>query len=123
MQRTRGYTVIELLVVMAAIGLLLSIAAPRFAEHIDRSREVVLRQNLAGLRTAIDKFYADRGRYPKELQELAVERYLRAVPVDPTLDRSDAWVAVAARGAGDGVFDVRSGSKGTARDGTLYASW
>src|SRR5207247_5814493 len=91
MRAARGFTLIELLVVMAAMGLLLSLAAPRYVEHVDRAREVVLRQNLAGLRDAIDKFYADRARYPKNLQELVQQRYLRQVPLDPVTDRIDTW--------------------------------
>jgi len=124
MRAPRGFTLIELLVVMAALGLLLSIAAPRYVEHVDRAREVVLRQNLNGLRDAIDKFYADRSRYPKDLQELVQQRYLRQVPLDPVTDRADTWVLLPPAGQqGAGVFDVRSGAPGSARDGTVYASW
>ena len=124
MRPTRGFTLIELLVVMAALGLLLSIAAPRYVEHVDRGREVVLRQNLAGLRDAIDKFYADRARYPKDLQELVQQRYLRQVPLDPVTDRIDTWVLVPPTGQqGSAVFDVRSGALGQARDGSTYATW
>lgn len=131
MRRCRGFTLIELLVVMAALGLLLAVAAPRYVEHVDRSRETVLRHNLAGLRDVVNKFYADRSRYPKDLQELVSERYLRQVPLDPLTDRVDSWVLVpppggqvgASGGVPGGVFDVRSGAPGKARDGTLYASW
>jgi general secretion pathway protein G len=124
MRAARGFTLIELLVVMAALGLLLSIAAPRYIEHVDRSRDVVLKQNLAGLRDAIDKFYADRARYPKDLQELVQQRYLRQVPLDPVTDRIDSWVLVPPNGqSGGAVFDVRSGAPGRARDGSVYASW
>jgi general secretion pathway protein G len=119
----RGFTVIELLVVLAALGLLLAIAAPRYAEHVDRAREVTLQHNLRNMREAIDKFHADRGRYPQALQELVAERYLARVPVDPMTDRPDGWVLVApARGA-QGVADVRSSAPGTGRDGSAYASW
>lgn len=123
MSRSDGFTLIELLVVMAAMGLLLAVAAPRYVEHVDRSRETVLRHNLAGLREVVDKFYADRTRYPKDLQELVQERYLRQVPLDPVTDRADSWVLVPPPGAQSGVFDVRSGAAGKARDGTPYASW
>lgn len=124
MRAPRGFTLIELLVVMAALGLLLSIAAPRYVEHVDRAREVVLHQNLLGLRDAIDKFYADRARYPKDLQELVLQRYLRQVPIDPVTDRADTWVLVPPAGQTSGaVFDVRSGAPGRARDGSAYASW
>ncbi|MFG6488766.1 type II secretion system protein [Roseateles sp. BYS78W] len=120
----RGFTVIELIVVLAVIGLLLSIVAPRYARHVDRSRETVLRQNLAAVRDAIDKFYADRGRYPADLDELARERYLREVPMDPITDRRDSWLVQAPRAPQQGgVFEVHSGAGGQASDGTPYASW
>lgn len=119
-----GFTLIEMLVVMAALGLLLAISAPRYAEHVDRARESVLRQNLAGLRDAIDKFYGDRARYPADLQELVAERYLRQLPVDPVTDRADSWVLVPPSGQRAGaVMDVRSGAQGSARDGSAYAKW
>jgi general secretion pathway protein G len=120
----RGFTIIELLVVMASIGLLLAIVAPRYAEHVDRAREAVLKQNLASMRDAIDKFYADRARYPKDVQELVQARYLRQVPLDPVTDRADSWVLVPPPGLEAGaVGDVRSGAPGVARDGTAYTKW
>lgn len=120
----RGYTLIELLVVLAALGLLLAIAAPRYTEHVDRAREVVLRQNLLSVREAIDKFYADRARYPQDLQELVKERYLRQTPVDPVTDRADTWRLIHPAGQTDGaVVDVRSGALGKGQDGTAYATW
>lgn len=123
MPSSKGFTLIELLVVMAALGLLLALTAPRYVEHVDRAREGVLRHNLMGLRESIDKFYADRARYPKDLQELVAERYLRQVPLDPVTERVDSWLLVKPESAAEGVFDVRSGAAGKARDGTLYASW
>jgi general secretion pathway protein G len=123
----KGFTLIELLVVMAALGLLLAIAAPRYTEHVDRAREVVLKQNLNSIRDAIDKFYADRARYPVDLQELVAQRYLRAMPLDPVTDRADSWQVVGASqqasSAGGTIRDVRSGAAGKALDGTAYASW
>ena len=125
--RARGFTLIELLVVMAALGLLLAISAPRYVEHVDRAREVVLKQNLNGIRDAIDKFYADRARYPVDLQELVAQRYLRAMPLDPVTERTDSWLVVGASqqasSASGGVYNVRSGAPGKALDGTAYASW
>ncbi len=122
----RGFTLIELLVVLAAMALLLSLAAPLYLQHVDRGRDVVLRHNLAALREAIDKFNADRSRYPASLQELVAERYIRNIPLDPVTDRSDTWVVVGANAQGqtaDVVRDVRSGAPGKAADGTPYASW
>lgn len=122
--RIGGFTLIELLVVLAALALLLSLAAPRYVEHVDRARETVLKQNLAGLRDAIDKFRGDRGRYPNDLQELVQERYLRALPVDPLTERADTWVLQSPpTGDSGGVADVHSAATGQSRDGGPYASW
>jgi general secretion pathway protein G len=119
----RGFTLIELLVVMAALGLLLALAAPRYYEHVDRSREVVLRHNLAAIRQAVDRFRGDRGRYPEELAELVRLRYLRDLPLDPITDRTDSWVVLPPPGQPAGVFDVRSAAPGRGRDGSAYAAW
>ncbi|MCI4429557.1 MAG: prepilin-type N-terminal cleavage/methylation domain-containing protein [Burkholderiales bacterium] len=122
--RALGFTVIELLVVLAAIGLLLAVAAPRYSQHVDQAREVALKQDLRALRDAIDKFYADQARYPATLDELVVKRYLRGLPVDPITERTDSWLILAPTGQASGaIFDIRSGAKGTARDGSAYATW
>lgn len=119
-----GFTIVELLVVLAALALLLSVAAPRYMQHLDTARETALKQDLRQLRDAIDKFHADQGRYPANLDELVARRYLRALPPDPITDRSDTWVTTPPPGdAATGVADVRSGAPGTARDGSAYASW
>lgn len=82
-----------------------------------------MKHNLAGVREAIDKFYADRARYPKDLNELVTEHYLREVPLDPVTDRVDSWILIKPQGQSEGVADVRSGARGVARDGTSYARW
>ncbi|MCX7289586.1 prepilin-type N-terminal cleavage/methylation domain-containing protein [Janthinobacterium sp.] len=120
----RGFTLIELLVVMALIGMLLSLSVPRYFGNVDKAKESVLRQNLAQTRDAIDKYFGDNGRYPDSLDEIVTRRYLRKLPVDPITDRSDSWVIVAPEKKDmGGVFDVRSGATGRARDGSEYASW
>lgn len=119
----RGFTLIELLVVMSVIALLLTIAIPRYFQNIDRSKEAVLRENLNTMRDAIDKFHADRGRYPDSIPDLVTKRYLRAVPVDPVADTTTAWIVIPpppSVGEG-GVYDVRSGAEGTALDGKAYS--
>ena len=124
--RSCGFTVIELLVVLAVMALLLSVAAPRYVQHVDRARETTLRHDLYAMRDAIDKFCADQGRYPKDLPELVQRRYLRAVPMDPVTQRRDTWVIVPGRTGSaveDGVADVHSGAGGNALDGSGYASW
>lgn len=119
----RGFSLIELLVVLAAIALLLSIVAPRYVHHVDRAREAALRSNLAALRDAIDKFHADRNTYPEKLADLVEGRYLRAVPVDPVTERDDTWRAVPPPGQSSSIADVRSGAEGQALDGRPYAAW
>lgn len=122
--KTRGFTLVELMVVMAIVALLLALALPRYFNHLDSSRETILKQDLAVMRDAIDKFHGDRGRYPDSLDELVSARYLRALPVDPMTDRADTWQIVAPAGDAAGtVYDIRSGAPGAARDGSAYAEW
>ena len=124
--RRRGFTLIELMVVMAIIAVLLTIALPRYLGSVDRAREATLKQTLAVVRDAIDKFHADQGRYPNELLELQRMRYLRAVPVDPMTDSDATWVLTpppAARGPLGNVYDIHSGSAAKAQDGSAYAQW
>lgn len=120
----RGFTLVELMVVMAIIALLLSLALPRYFNHLETSRETILKQDLAVMRDAIDKYHGDRGRYPDSLDELVSERYLRALPVDPITERADTWQVVAPLGDEAGaMYDIKSGAPGTARDGSPYADW
>lgn len=122
--KTRGFTLVELMVVMAIIALLLALALPRYFKHLDHAHETVLRQDLAVMRDAIDKYHGDTGRYPDSLDALVAARYLRALPVDPITERADSWQVVAPIGGEAGaVYDVRSGAPGTARDGSAYAEW
>jgi general secretion pathway protein G len=125
--RRRGFTLIELLVVLAVIALLLSLAAPRYFDHVQRSREAVLRENLNAMRDAIDKYQADRGRYPDSIADLVTRRYLRTVPVDPVTDSTETWIVlpppVAAAASGGAVYDVKSGAAGNGLDGTSYDTW
>ncbi|MGE4050027.1 MAG: type IV pilin protein [Piscinibacter sp.] len=107
-RRARGFTMIELVIVMAMLGLLLSIALPQYMATLERGREQVLQQNLATMREAIDKFYGDRGRYPDQLEDLVTLRYLRAIPNDPFTE-SPTWIVIAPKdSAMGGVIDVQS---------------
>jgi general secretion pathway protein G len=122
--RSRGFTLIELMVVLAVLALLVSYVAPRYFSVVSKAEEAALRHNLFQMRDAIDKFYSDRGRYPNELKELTSERYLRAIPTDPFTGRSDTWVIVApAAGVGGRVFDVKSGSTAQAADNSRFSTW
>lgn len=124
MRLRRGFTLIELLVVMAVVALLLSIVAPRYMAQADRAREAVLRENLSGLRAAIDQYQADRGSYPATLQELVDKHYLRRIPLDPVTNKNTTWELVTVDDEGKPViYDVKSGAPGTGLDGSAYKSW
>jgi general secretion pathway protein G len=118
----RGFTLIELLVVMAIIALLLTLAAPRYFQSVQRSREAVLKENLHLMRDAIDKHYADTGKYPANLEDLVTKKYLRRIPVDPITESATTWVLVDPpdKPGSRAVFDVRSGAPGKSLGGTPY---
>lgn len=120
-----GFTLIELMVVLAVVALLLSVSVPRYFSGLQRSQEGVLRANLAGTRDALDKYYGDNGRYPDSLEQLVQARYLRALPVDPITESASTWILVPPdrQGSAGAVFDVRSGAPGKARDGSNYSDW
>lgn len=124
MRRLRGFTMVELLVVLAVVALLLSLVAPRYLHQADRAREAALKENLVSLRSSLDQYYADKGRYPERLEQLVEARYLRAIPEDPVTRERSTWQVVTLNEEGlVGIYDVKSGAPGSALDGTAYASW
>ncbi len=114
----------EMLVVLAVIALLLTLAMPRYFSGLDRAKDTLLLENLATTRDALDKFYADQGRFPDSLDELVRRKYLRGLPIDPITQSPRTWVLVPpeppARGA---VGDLHSGAKGRTKDGKAYATF
>ncbi|AOY00217.1 type II secretion system protein [Jeongeupia sp. USM3] len=118
-RRRRGFTLIELLVVLAIMASLLTLVVPRYFQQTDRAAETVLKHNLVAMRDAIDKFYADTGRYPATLDELVQRRYLREMPLDPVANRRDAWRTIPPEG-GSGVYDVKSSADGNDSDGKPF---
>lgn len=120
----KGFTLIELIIVLAIVATLLTIAIPRYFSSIDRSKEVVLKENLYQMRDAIGKYQADKGKYPESLAALASDKYLRKVPLDPITDSDTTWIVVPPEDPQKGgVFDVKSGAQGKAIDGTEFSTW
>ncbi len=126
MHKKTGFTLIELLVVLSIIATLLTLAAPRYFQHVERSKEAVLRENLASVRQALDQYHADKGNWPASLQALVDDRYLRALPLDPITESSDTWQLEsppegALANSADGVYNLRSGAEGVGSDGKPYS--
>jgi general secretion pathway protein G len=115
MNRKSGFTLVELMVVLTVIALLLSIVVPDYVGRARRAEEAVLKENLMVMRDALDKHYADAGRYPGTLDELVSKRYLRAIPADP-FTNSRTWIATPPSDPKKGgIYDVHSAAKGYER--------
>ncbi|MBV8552252.1 MAG: type II secretion system protein [Acidobacteriaceae bacterium] len=125
----RGFTLIELMVVMAIISVLLAIALPIYQKSVIRAKESVLRNNLFTIRTMIDEYTIDKQKAPESLQDLVSEGYLRQVPQDPMTGSDQTWhvimedTPVGGSNNPTGIFDVKSGSDKTGLDGTPYSNW
>ena len=124
-----GFTLIELMVVMALIVILASVGLTMYGNSVTRAKESVLKEDLFRMRDAIDQYYSDKGKYPTSLQDLVGEKYLRTIPVDPFTNSADTWREVPSEpdpnnpSSQPGVYDVKSGSDLRALDGTNYADW
>jgi general secretion pathway protein G len=125
----RGFTLIELMIVMAVVAILVSIAVPVYTRSIMRAKESVLRNNLFTMRTVIDEYTYDKQKAPQSLQDLVSEGYLRKLPIDPMTGNADNWKVIiedtlnAVNQTEPGIFDVRSGSDKTSLEGTPYSDW
>jgi len=125
LRNSLGFTLLELMIVMAIVGILATLAEPAFHTVTVKAREAALKKDLFIFRDGIDQFYADQGAYPQSLKDLLGKKYLRAIPVDPFTKSADSWVEVMVSGeeGESGVFDVHSGSDMVALDGTAYNIW
>jgi general secretion pathway protein G len=124
----KGYTLLELMIVVAIVSILVTLAIPTFQQSALKAKEAALKQNLFTMRAVVDQYYADRGDYPESLETLVEEKYLRAIPVDPFTRSSTTWNEIfEEQEEGDdspaGVYDIKSGSDGVALDGTPYKDW
>jgi general secretion pathway protein G len=116
MKKIKGFTLVELMVVLTVIALLLSVVVPDYIGKLRRAEEAVLQQNLSLMRESLDKHYADTGRYPTSLDELVVKHYLRSIPKDPFTQSASTWVPVPPQDTRKGnVWDVKSAAKGYER--------
>lgn len=125
MKDRRGFTLIEIMVVVAIIVTILSIAVPFYTTAMVRAKESVLQSNLFTMRSVIDQYTYDKEEPPQSLDELVSEGYLREVPIDPFTESRDTWQVINDAGptGESGLYDVRSGSDRTALNGTPYSEW
>lgn len=124
LRNQKGFTIIEMLTVIAIIGILASIAAPSFQRSVIRAKEASLRNSLFVLRDVIDQYYADHGEYPDTLETLTEKKYIRTVPSDPFTRSSDTWILIPPDGEElTGIYDIHSGSNKISLYGTPYNEW
>ena len=128
-RREQGFTLMELLVVCAIIGILTTAAVANYRRSIVKAKEAVLQQDLYTMRTLINQYFADKGKYPADLQALVESHYLASIPKDPFTDSADTWVTEDAEmdefdiTTEPGINNVKSGAEGTALDGRGYSEF
>jgi len=127
--RPPGFTLMELMIVVAIIGIITAIAVVQLRQTPIKAKEAVLKEDLFALRDVIDQYFADKGKYPDSLNALVDDGYIRKIPVDPFTKSSDTWRTVTADATEDdpsatgGITDVHSGADGNALDGSAYRDW
>ena len=128
-ERLDGFTLIELLIVMVLLILLAGVSLTVYGTSVQRGKEAALKEDLFQMRKAIDEYYADKGKYPSDLQSLVTDKYIRAVPPDPFTGSAESWQTVPSEpdpsnpSAEPGISDVKSGSDQTGSDGKPYSEW
>ena len=128
-QHDAGFTLIELMIVMAIVGVLMMVAVPSFIGAVRQAREAVLKEDLHVMRTAIDSYTADKQKAPQSLDDLVQSGYLRSIPVDPFTRGSDTWITDSSDAmysldqTDSGIVDVHSGSQETSSNNQPYSSW
>jgi general secretion pathway protein G len=129
-KQCRGFTLIELMIVISVILILVSVALPAYNQSIWRARESVLKQNLFALRSVISQYTLDKQKAPQSLEDLVTAGYFKAIPTDPMTARNDTWTVeeetdtiMTVDQQEPGIFDVHSGSSATGSDGTAYNTW
>ena len=125
----RGFTLVELLVVISMITILAAMGIVQYRNSVRRTQEAVLKKGLFEMRDVIDQYYADKGKYPSSLDSLVSDGYMRKIPIDPITNSADTWETVPAESdpanpsAEPGIYNVKSGAPGTSLDGSAYADW
>lgn len=128
-RRRFGFTLVELMIVMAIIAILMSVAIPIYSRSITRAKESVLKNNLFTMRTVIDEYTYDKQKAPQTLNDLVSDGYMRQIPVDPITGTADAWKVIMEDASNTvnqsepGIFDVRSSSDKISLEGTPYSEW
>ena len=129
-KRSRGFTLIEMLIVISLITILVSVALPAYNQSIWRARESVLKQNLFSLRSVISQYTLDKQKAPQSLEDLVTAGYFKQIPTDPMTGRNDSWTVeeepdtiMTVDQQQPGIYDVHSGSSATGSDGTAYNTW
>ncbi len=129
-KRSRGFTLIEMLIVISLITILVSVALPAYQQSIWRARESVLKQNLFALRSVISQYTLDKQKAPQSLEDLVSAGYFKQIPTDPMTGRNDSWTVeeetdtiMTVDQQEPGIYDVHSGSSAIGSDGTAYNTW